>query len=75
MKTIFIDEQNGYPLPDLLTEKRPYKNIVTEEIRYLNMYEKYGLYVYSKIEHDNYEFWKPIPDSLALRLLYGPKTK
>jgi hypothetical protein len=84
-----IVDEAAYPLPDLLIRKQPYQNAITNEIRYMDMYEHYQL----KFEQDTYKcmvygqwtgksdiyedkhIWKAIPDSPALRLLYGDRSK
>lgn len=69
---IWVDEASGYPLPELLSTRQPYKHEVTQEIRYMNLYEYYGVIQLSyHPEHHDRVMWKAIPDSTALRLLYG----
>lgn len=57
-------------LKDLLDKKRPYRNSITNEIRYLTVYEKYmfGIMLHPDV-------WVEISETATIKVLYAPKEE
>ncbi len=70
--SIISDEIDNQLLGDPWLKKSPYKNQATGEIKYMDTYDLY-LVAKSLYFANIGKLWQSIPDSLPLRLLYGPK--
>ena len=84
---IWADEAVEPRLPEILHEKQPFKNKKTGEIQYISWWELYIdrqkeilakaiLYGIGQTEQKlHIDDWEALPESTALRLLYGPKKE
>lgn len=70
---------NNYPIPELLREKRPHKNRMTNEIRYYSSYDLYFEEVRHTVFMTDPPFvksdWILIEETQAIKALYGPGKK